>query len=144
MNKVLLMGNLTRDVEVRTTPGNHTVAGFSIAVNERWKDKSGEQKETVAFIDCEAWDKTGENIAKFFNKGSRIIVEGKLRQDTWTDKTDGSKRSKLKVNVETFHFVDRAGDGKKAAAPVAPRPVAQEATGVGEDDIPFAPDMPLF
>lgn len=114
MNIVIIMGNLTRDPELKHTGSNQAVANFSVAVNEKWTDKSGEKKERVAFIDCEAWGKTAENIAKFFQKGKPIIVEGRLKQETWDDKATGAKRSKLVVTVDTFHFV---GSGKGAATP---------------------------
>lgn len=141
-NKVLLAGNLTRDPELKHV-GESAVCGFSIAVNEKWTDsRSGEKKESVSFIDCEAWGKTAESIAKYFNKGKPIFVEGKMKQDTWEDKTDGSKRSKIKVNVLGFQFVGSKSDGEgEAPSPnrklpgiPAERPILEP---IQEEDIPF-------
>jgi single-strand DNA-binding protein len=111
-NKVLLMGNITRDIEVRTLPSQSSVAQIGIAVNRKWRDSnSGELREEVTFVDCEAFGKTAENIAKFFAKGKPIFIEGRLKLDQWKDKTDGSNRSKLKVIVESFEFVESKGGG---------------------------------
>ena len=110
-NKVLLMGNITRDIELRTLPSQNSVAQIGLAVNRKWRDQSGELKEEVTFVDCDAFGKTAENIAKFFSKGRPIFIEGRLRLDTWKDKTDGSNRSKLKVVIENFQFVESKGGG---------------------------------
>jgi len=104
-NKVLLMGNLTRDVELKYTPGNMAVANLGIAVNRRYKGNDGEMKEETTFVDCEAWAQTAENLSKWFSKGRPIFLEGRLKLDQWQDK-DGGNRSKLKVVVENFQFVD--------------------------------------
>ena len=83
-NKVLLMGNLTRDIEVRHLPSGQAVGNIGLAVNRRWRDQnSGELKEETTFVDCEAWGKTAENISKFFSKGKPIFIEGRLRLDTY-------------------------------------------------------------
>jgi single-strand DNA-binding protein len=100
------MGNLTRDVELKYTQANTAVGSFGMAVNHRYKSASGEMKEEVMFIDCDAWGKTAEMMSKFFTKGRPVLIEGRLRLDTWQDKNDGSKRSKHKIVVENFHFVD--------------------------------------
>ena len=159
-NKVLLMGNLTRDVELKHTPSNMAVANIGIAVNRKYKGTDGEMKEEVTFVDCEAWASTAENISKWFSKGKPIFLEGRLKLDSWQDK-DGGNRTKLKVVVENFQFVDSkgggggsgGGGGEYADAPPAARraPAAAAAkssaassnyTGpthepLGEDDIPF-------
>lgn len=143
-NKVILMGNLVRDVEVRSLPGGTSVAALGIAVNRKWRDgASGEMREEVTFVDCEAFGKTAENIARFFAKGKPIFVEGRLKLDTWKDKADGSNRSKLKVIVESFEFVGGKGDGAaqpaRAAAPAA-APGKYSGPGyepISEDQIPF-------
>lgn len=116
MNHVTLMGNLTRDPEVKQTGSGTALCSFSVAVNRQWKDASGEKKEEVSFIDCDAWGKTAENIARFFGKGRQILVEGRLKQETWEDKGGGGKRSKLKVVVDTFHFTS-SGKGEGGGAP---------------------------
>ena len=124
-NRVILMGNITRDIELRHTPNTNTaIAQIGLAVNRKWRDtNTNEMKEEVTFVDCEAWGSTAENIAKFFGKGKPIFIEGRLRLDTWKDKTDGSNRSKVKVVVEEFRFVDSRpggggppGDGEGAPA----------------------------
>lgn len=143
-NRVILMGNITRDIEVRTLPSQSSVAQLGIAVNRKWKDAaSGEMREEVTFVDCECFGKTAENIARFFSKGKPILIEGRLKLDTWKDKSDGSNRSKLKVIVESFEFVGGKDDAAQPAAPPARgRPVAAAQTGyepIAEDDIPFSP-----
>lgn len=112
-NKVILMGNLTRDPEMRVLPSNMPVASFGLAVNDRFKNKQTDQwEERPNFIDCEAFGRTAENIGKFFSKGKPIFIEGKLRFDQWEDRQSGQKRSKLKVVVDTFQFVGgRDGGG---------------------------------
>jgi single-strand DNA-binding protein len=148
-NKVLLMGNLTRDVELKYTPGNQAVAKIGLAVNRRYKSKEGELKEDVTFVDCEAWGHTAENIAKFFSKGRPIFLEGRLKLDQWQDK-DGSNRSKLKVVVEAFEFVESKGGGEgsggQRSAPAArnqgaytpaPAYTGPSHEPLGEEEIPF-------
>ena len=145
-NKVILMRNLTRDPEVKHTSGNQTVVNFGLAVNRRYKTADGERREEVTFIDCEAWGYTAENIGKFFSKGRPIYVEGRLKLDTWEDRNDGSKRSKLKVVIDNFQFVDSkpggggsggcsGGDGGYERAPVSQQAPAEES--FSNDDIPF-------
>lgn len=134
MNKVILLGNITRDPETRAFASG-SVTKFGIAVNRRWKDAAGEAKEEVTFVDLTAWGKTGENIAKFFRKGSRIVVEGRLNMEQWDDKDTGQKRSKLVVVVNEFYFVDRKSDDAPAASKTT-RPGAQVAP-LPEEEIPF-------
>lgn len=107
-NKVILMGNLTRDPETRTTPNGQSVTNFSLAVNRSWKGQDGSTQEQVSFIDCVAWGKTGEIIAQYMQKGRPILVSGRLDQRSWEQ--DGNKRSKVEVIVEDFNFVG-GGDG---------------------------------
>lgn len=104
-NKVILLGNLTRDPELRVTPKGTAICQFSIAVNRQFKDESGNAREEVSFIDVEAWGRQGETIAKYCTKGRPLFVEGRLRLDQWEDKTSGQKRSRLKVVLEGFQFV---------------------------------------
>lgn len=145
LNRVMLAGNTTRDPELRHLPtGNTAVCSFGLAVNEKWKDRDGNAKESVTFVDCEAWGKTGEAIAKFFTKGKPIFIEGKLKLDTWKDKTDGSNKSKLKVVVENFQFVGgKAESNGTAEALHSPRSAARPSANpepIGDEDIPFAPN----
>ena len=110
-NKVMLMGNLTRDIEIRHTPSNTAVGNFGLAVNRKYKTQSGEQREEVAFIDCEAWGRTAEVMSQYLSKGRPVFVEGRLKLDQWYDKNGGGKRSKLSVVVENFQFIDSGGGG---------------------------------
>ncbi len=107
-NKVILMGNLTRDPELRTTPNGQNVASFSLAVNRTWRNANGEQQEAVDYIDCNAWGKAGEIITQYMQKGRAILVSGRLQQRSWEQ--EGQKRSKVEVVVEDFNFVG-GGDG---------------------------------
>jgi len=113
-NKVILMGNLTRDPETRNTPNGQSVTNFSLAVNRTWKGADGQQNEDVSYIDCVAWGKPGEIIAQYLGKGRAVLVSGRLDQRSWEDKESGGKRSKIEVVVEDFNFV---GDGAGAGAP---------------------------
>ena len=116
-NKVILMGNLTRDPETRTTPNGQTVTNFSLAVNRTWKGADGQQNEDVSYIDCVAWGKPGEIIAQYLGKGRAVLVSGRLDQRSWDDKESGQKRSKIEVVVEDFNFVgDGAGGGSEGGA----------------------------
>lgn len=109
-NKVFLMGNLTRDVELKTLPSDQSVAKIGLAVNRKFKTRDGENREEVTFIDCEAWGRTAEVMNQYLAKGRPVFIEGRLKLDQWKDK-EGQNRSKLKVVVENFQFVDSAGGG---------------------------------
>lgn len=107
-NKVILMGNLTRDPETRQTPNGQSVTNFALAVNRTWKGQDGSTQEQVSFIDCVAWGRTGEVIAQYMQKGRPILVSGRLDQRSWEQ--DGQKRSKVEVIVEDFNFVGGGND----------------------------------
>lgn len=109
LNKVLLMGNLTRDPELRVTPKGTPICQFSLAINRQFKMESGESREEVIYVDIEAWGKQGETIAKYCTKGRPLYVEGRLRLDQWEDKNTKEKRSRMKVVLEQFQFL---GDGR--------------------------------
>jgi len=110
-NKVLLMGNLTRDVELKQLPSGMSVGRIGLAVNERYKDKNEQWVERANFIDCEIFGRRAEVMAQYLSKGSPVFVEGRLRLDTWQDRNDGSNRSKLKVVIENFEFISSRGEG---------------------------------
>ena len=114
-NKVYLMGNLTRDPEMRVTPKGTAICQFGLAISRSWKDESGQTREETAFVDIEAWGKQGEIISKYCAKGRPLFVEGRLKFDQWEDKTSGQKRSKLKVVLENFQFIGGRGDGAPGA-----------------------------
>ena len=109
-NKVLLMGNLTRDVQLKSVAGGQSVADLAIAVNRKFRLKDGTEKEEVTYVDCECWGPRADVIAKYFSKGKPIFIEGRLKLDSWDDK-DGQKRSKMRVVIEDFQFVEGRGGG---------------------------------
>jgi single-strand DNA-binding protein len=115
-NKVYLIGNLTRDPELRVTPKGTAICQFGIAVNRQFKDESGAMRDDTTFVDIEAWGKQGETISKYCTKGRPLFVEGRLKLDQWEDKTSGQKRSRLKVVLEGFQFL---GGGQRDGAPGA-------------------------
>lgn len=143
-NKVILMGNITRDIELRSTAGDKSVAQIGLAVNRRYTTGTGEKREEVAFIDCEAWGITAEVMAKNLAKGRPVLIEGRLKLDQWDDKATGEKRSKLKVVVESFEFVGSRADAE-ASPPPSLRPKQAKAPAkpprgyepIDEDSIPF-------
>ncbi|MBL9150826.1 MAG: single-stranded DNA-binding protein [Phycisphaerae bacterium] len=152
-NKVLLLGNLTRDVELKQIPSGQSVAQIGIAVNRRWRTKEGEDREEVTYVDCEAWGRQAEVIAQYMSKGKPIFIDGRLKLDTWEDK-EGKKQSKLRVVIEEFQFVggrdgggEGGGGGGGGRAPrsrddggYAPARSGRSQgghTAVPEDDIPF-------
>lgn len=123
-NKVILQGNLVRDIELKQTQSGNSVAVFTIAVGSRYKAKDGSTKEEVAFIDVESWGKQAEVIAEYFKRGSQILVDGRLKQDSW--EKDGQKHTKIKVALESFSFVG------------SPKKDGDEKSGKQDDDeIPY-------
>ena len=136
-NRTIILGNLTRDPELRYLPNGKPLAKFSIATNRNWTSESGEKKEEVTFIDCDCFGKTAENLSKYCRKGSALLVEGRLKLDQWDDKTTGAKRSKLGVLAETVTFMG----GRKQDVPDEPTPAdspASEAAKVDDgQEIPF-------
>ncbi|HEY3757376.1 MAG TPA: single-stranded DNA-binding protein [Opitutaceae bacterium] len=109
LNKVFLIGNLTRDPELRVTPKGTSICQFGIAVNRQFKDESGATRDETTFVDIEAWGKQGELVSKYLTKGSPAMVEGRLKFDQWDDKQSGQKRSKLKVVLENVQFLSSRG-----------------------------------
>ena len=143
-NRVILMGRLTRDPELKHLPSNTAVTDIALAVNDRWKDKnSGESKERVNYIDCVAFGRTAEVINEYFRKGNPILIEGSLRMEQWQDK-EGKNRSKLKVVIDGFEFIGSRGEGGDRGGPPhssnQPVGAGQPTEGhqpLNEDDIPF-------
>lgn len=156
-NKVILAGNLTRDPELRYTPKGLAIAKLGLAVNRRWTNEAGEQKEDVLFVDVDAFGKQAETIGQYLRKGRPILIEGRLRLDTWDDKQSGQKKSKLGVVLETFQFLDsgnrEGGAGGASSAPSAPgaapaaRPARPAASAPpadpGGDEPPQGDDVPF-
>jgi single-strand DNA-binding protein len=146
-NKVILIGNLTRDPELRYTPKGTAVARLGLAVNRQWKTDTGEAREEVTFIDIDAFGRQAEVIGQYCKKGRPMMIEGRLKYETWDDKQTNQKRSKLLVVLESFQFLgdgNRAGgEGAPAAAPAprrstteAPPPADSEGPPL-DDDVPF-------
>lgn len=119
LNKVFLIGNLTRDPELRVTPKGTAICQFGLAVNRQFKDDSGASRDETTFVDIEAWGKQGELVAKYLTKGSPAMVEGRLRFDQWEDKASGQKRSRLKVVLENVQFLSSRGGAAPGGAPSA-------------------------
>lgn len=112
LNKVLLMGNLTRDPEVRYTPKGTAVAELGLAVNRIYSGENGEKREEVTFVDVTVWGRTAENVGEYLKKGRPVFIEGRLQLDSWEDKQSGQKRNKLKVVADNVQFLgSRGGSG---------------------------------
>lgn len=137
LNKVILAGNMTRDVEAKTIASGTTVAQFGLAINRKWKNAAGEAQEEVTFLDCEAWGKTAELIAQHFGKGKPIFVEGRLKLEQWDDKQSGAKRSKVKVVVESFQFVGAKGDAPAVKETGSVPRTAARTAPIEDDPFPF-------
>jgi single-strand DNA-binding protein len=142
-NKVILMGNLTRDPEYRVTSGGNNLCTFGIAMNDRVQNKAtGTWEDKPVFVDVDAWGNQAENISKFFSKGRQILIEGRLRLDEWENQ-QGERRTKLKVVLDRFSFVN---DGQSrqvgGGAPAQAAPVAQVAPQTDADPQPQERDSP--
>jgi single-strand DNA-binding protein len=135
INQVILMGRLTRDPEQRTTSTGKTIASFSIAV-----DRGGES-DAADFFEVTAWEKLGDLVIQYLAKGRRVLVQGRLRQDSWDDKETGKKRSKLSLTVDRFHFVP---DGKKTQSPQTTTQPTETPTTPANTTPPSEDDQPPF
>ncbi|MEJ2700874.1 MAG: single-stranded DNA-binding protein [Sedimentisphaerales bacterium] len=140
-NKVLLMGNLTRDPQLSYTPNQTAVVDFGMAVNRRWTGQDGSQRDETCFVDCRMFGRRAEVINKYCRKGNPLFVEGRLTFDSW-EAQDGSKRSKLRVTVENFEFVGGGGGGAGGggggrAAQSFDNAGSQGPPPPSDDDIPF-------
>jgi len=148
-NKVILIGNLTRDPEVRYTSKGTAVAKLGLAINRTWKTETGEQREEATFVDVDAFGRQAETVGQYLRKGRPVLVEGRLRLDTWEDKQTSQKRSRLGVVMESFQFLDygggaRGGEGDSGGTVQGGRSAGSkpptEATAPepsGEDEVPF-------
>ncbi|MDB6173450.1 MAG: single-strand binding protein [Chthoniobacteraceae bacterium] len=159
LNKVMLMGNLTRDPEIKYTPKGMAITQLALAVNRVWSNEAGEKQEEVTFIDVEMFGRKAEVAAEYLKKGRPVFIEGRLKLDSWDDKASGQKRSKLKVVGESLEFLGgREGGsggaggsgegGEYSSARPAARPPSRPASpparppvdpdlDAAEDDIPF-------
>lgn len=154
-NKVILIGNLTRDPDLRTTQNGTAICDLGLAVNRRWRDQAGRDQEETTFVDVTAWNKTAENCAQYLQKGAPVLVEGRLHLEQWEDRNGGGKRSKLSVVAEMVQFLasrsdgqqqggsrqrDNRNDGGYGAPPPQSRYTPKDEPGYDQDDdseIPF-------
>lgn len=149
-NKVILMGNLTRDCELRYTPKGTAVVAVGLALNRKWKDEGGNDREEVTFVDVTAFGRTAENMSQYLHKGSPVHIEGRLKLDQWDDKQTNQKRQKLSVVVETCQFLYSANQGEHADSGQRPEfksnlrsgrtqtaPPPEDEPPEAEDDVPF-------
>lgn len=154
-NKVILLGNLTRDPEVRYTTGGSAVCDITLAINSQWTDKrSNERKEEVSFIDVTLWGRTAEIAGEYLAKGRPVLIEGRLQQDKWDDKETGQKRSKLKVVADAMQLLggkpDAGGPGGGGNAPAKShtnRPAGAATRGndnYGDGDPGPTPDQTFY
>jgi single-strand DNA-binding protein len=146
-NKVILLGNLTRDPEVRYTPKGSAVCDLGIAVNRQYTLDSGEKREEVTFVDVVLWSRLAEIAGEYLKKGRPIFIEGRLQLDTWDDKQSGQKRSKLRVIGETMQLLGRppgtgggsegSEEGRASRGKTTPPPKPAAGSDADDDEIPF-------
>lgn len=147
-NQAIVMGNLTRDPELRSTPGGQQVASFAVATNRTWVDGSGEKKDAVEYHEIVAWGKLGELAAQYLGKGRKVMVIGRLQTQSW--EKDGVKRSRTEIVASDINFLDRPGDAPAPSehedAPAAKKPAKSSDVVIEDldaeapvnlDDIPF-------
>ena len=134
-NRVILIGNLTTEIDLRSTQGGTAVCDVSLAVNDKRKNQAGEWVEDTTFVDVTLWGRTAEVAAEYLGKGSPILIEGRLKLDTW--ETDGQKRSKLKVVGERMQMIGSKPKAKVTASTVVSDENVAAAAGANGDDIPF-------
>jgi single-strand DNA-binding protein len=148
VNKVILIGNLGKDPEVKYTPSGTPVAKFSLATNERYKDKNGQWQDRTEWHNLVAWQRTAEIIGEYVKKGSKIYVEGRLRTDSWDDKNTGEKKYRTEIVVNDLVLLSGRGEGEGASRGAAaggnvdqrtpePEPAPAHSTGITDEDIPF-------
>ena len=136
LNKVLLMGNLTRDPEVRYTPKGTAVTELGIAVNRIYTGENGEKREEVTFVDVTVWGRTAENVGEYLRKGRPVFIEGRLQLDSWEDKQSGQKRNKLKVVADNVQFLGSRGSSGGGGGPEEGDEAPRSSTGGGARNAP--------
>jgi len=142
-NKVILIGNLTRDIELRRTNSSTAVTDLGLAVNDRRKNPQGEWVDEVTFVDVTLWGRQAEVASEYLNKGSRVLIEGRLQLDQWDDKDTGQKRSKLKVVGSQLIMLGGRGEGagdsgaSDGSYSDSAEPAPQSSSVPADDDIPF-------
>jgi single-strand DNA-binding protein len=143
VNQVILLGNLTRDPELRQTPNGQSVVSFSLALNRAYKDQAGEWQEATDFIDVVAWGPLAERVSQYLNKGRRCLVQGRLQSRSWEQ--DGQKRSKVEVLANDVTFLDGRGEGGEggSASTAAPRASSDTSSKKKDDVIEDIGDEPI-
>lgn len=136
-NRVLLIGNLGRDPELRYTQNQTAICNLNIATNEVWNDKSGNRQEKTEWHRVVVWGKQGEQVSKFLHKGSQVFVEGSLTTRTWDDAKTGQKRYMTEIKAQTVRFLDRKGEGGAPKATDGGAPFEGDDPQFADDDIPF-------
>lgn len=139
-NQAIVMGNLTRDPELRTTPGGQQVASFAVATNRTWQDASGERKEAVEYHEIVAWGKLGELASQYLQKGRKVMVIGRLQTQAW--EKDGVKRSRTEIVAADINFLDARGEGGMPAAGPS-QPAAKRSDDVVIDDLDSSQNINL-
>ena len=141
INQVILMGNLTRDPELRTTPSGQSVCSFSLAVNRSWQGSDGQTQEAVDYFDVTAWGKLGELVNQYLSKGRRCLVMGRLSQRSWEQ--DGQKRSKVEVVASDVTFLDGPGGGGSSVSGGTSSNTRTSSTPKKEDVVDDIDDKPI-
>ena len=136
VNKVILVGNLGRDAELRYTPGGAAVATLNMATTEVWNDKGGQRQEKTEWHRVVLWGKSAESLSEYLTKGKQIYVEGRLQTREWEAK-DGGKRTVIEVVAERVQFMGRGRAAAPATVPASAEPFAEDGGGSGNDDVPF-------
>lgn len=136
-NKVILLGNLTRDPEVRYAPKGSAVCDLGLAINRSYTLESGERREEVTFVDVSLWGRTAEVAGEYLKKGRSVFIEGRLQLDQWDDKQTGQKRSKLKVVGESMQMLSGKSEPDKGPAPALAKATPAPRPALDDDEIPF-------
>jgi len=142
VNKVFLLGNLTRDPDLRSTTSGVSVCNMGLAMNRRYTTAQGEDREETCFVDVEVWGRQAENCAKYLQKGRSALIEGRLQQDQWQDKNTGESRSKIRVRAETVQFLGSGGQG--SSGEISRREESASSTDSRQEDSGQSKDMPQF
>lgn len=150
LNKVMLIGNLTRDPELRSTPKGTPVGEFGIAINSKYKTQDGTEREEVTYVDIVTWGRQAETCNDYLSKGRPVFIEGRLQLDQWEDKESGQKRSKMRVRAERVQFLGGGkredGEGYRNGGGSSERPSSRQTApardepsfdDVDSEDIPF-------
>jgi single-strand DNA-binding protein len=141
LNRVLLIGNLTRDPEIRYTPKGTAVAEIGIAINRVFSGEDGEKREEVTFVDVTLWSRLAELAEQYLKKGRPVFIEGRLQLDSWDDKQTGQKRSRLRVIAENLQFLGARGEGEPGATGGAPAPRRSGPAPAPRPNPPRDPDL---